>query len=139
MGFIRRNIRLEEYLDSIGVEWDCLLDANYKHIHEELNTFIESENYNLLKGDDAFSELTTHLPFNGYIFSAPRTKHMYSIYSKGGGNAAFGYVVSGLNILDREILNNIECVLSDKDLTYACVLNHEWEAHCPELFFEKCV
>jgi len=137
MGFLRNNIQLEEYFDSLYVDWKYISDADYKHIYSELNNFIDSDNYNLLIGDDAFLELEKRLPFSGYVFSAPRTKHLFSIYSNGGSNTAFGYIVSNLNKLDRSILNNIECVFSNSELTYACSLNHEWQGHCPETFIEK--
>ena len=48
-----------------------------------------------------------------------------------------GYVIEGLNNLERNTLNHIECVVSNRDITYACAFNHEWQAHCPEVYIEE--
>ena len=127
MGFVKRNIEIEEFLKSVGAFWEPLSDREYRKLLCALNEFIEPENYRSCNGDDAFQKLTAKLPLDGYIFSAP--KHtLLSIYEKGGNNLTFGYSISTLIELRREKLNQIECVVADKALTFACVFNHEWQA-----------
>lgn len=136
MGFVKRNIELEEYLDSIEVKWKKLSDQDYKNVLSTLNDFIDEENYWSLRGDEAYRELENRIPLEGYIFTAPRHK-LFSVYESGGENRTVGYSVEGLKNIDRETLNNIECVVANKQLTFACVFNHEWQALCPELYVEK--
>ena len=136
MGFLKRNIQLEEYLDSITVTWNHLSDLDYKYILSKLNEFIDKNDFSVLSGDDAFKELQDKKPIDGFIFSAPKHK-IFSIYHEGGDNLTFGYAVNELNVLEREKLNEIECIIANNELSFACMLNHEWQAHCPELYIEK--
>ena len=136
MGFVKRNIELEEYLDSIEVKWKSLSDKDYKCVLSTLNEFIDEENYWSLSGDEAFSELENRLPLEGYIFTAPRHR-LFSVYENGGDNRTIGYSVDNLQNIDRAVLNNTECVVANKQLTFAYILNHEWQAMCPELYVEK--
>ena len=136
MGFLKRNIALEDFLDSIGSKWAHLSDQEYMEVLSALNKFIDIENYRSLHGDDAFREIENKLPLEGYIFTAPKHR-LLSVYESGGENQTIGYYVSNLNKLNREILNHIECVVTNKQLTFACVLNHEWQAMCPEHYLEK--
>jgi hypothetical protein len=137
VGFVRRALDLEDYLVSNKFEWNGLGDADYKRIYNELNSFIDSEHYTSCDGNDAFDMLSSHFPFSGYIFSAPRRKHLFSIYECGGRDSAFIYSVKNINSLNREKLNNIECVVANEELSFACMLNHEWRGQCPELYVEK--
>ncbi|MCG8485887.1 MAG: hypothetical protein MI756_00290 [Chromatiales bacterium] len=136
MGFVKRNIELEEFLDSVGSKWEPLSDQEYKKIMSTLNEFIDNDNYWSLHGDEAFKELENKLPLEGFIFSAPKHK-LFSVYESGGENKTIGYSVLSLTKLNRETLNHIECVVTNKQLTFACVLNHEWQTMCPELYVEK--
>lgn len=136
MGFVKRNVELEEFLDSVGVTWEYMTDQEYKRVLSGLNEFIDEEDFWSLRGDEAFKELESKLPLQGYIFSAPRHK-LFSVYESGGENKTIGYSVDKLLQLNREALNHIECVVANKQLTFACVFNHEWQAMCPELYIEK--
>ena len=136
MGFVKRNVELEEWLDSMRVEWSFLSDSEYKKILKQLGSFIETGEYSLYSGDDAFSMVESQLPLNGYIFSAPKNKY-FSVYESGGENSTFGYRVKGLGYLVREVINKIECVVTNDNLSFACMFNHEWQAHCPEQYYEK--
>ncbi|MCG7895952.1 MAG: hypothetical protein JAZ12_16065 [Candidatus Thiodiazotropha taylori] len=136
MGFVKRNIELEEFLDSVETMWEHLTDQEYRKVLSALNEFIDSDNYWSLRGDKAFKELENKLPLEGYIFTAPKHK-LFSVYESGGENKTIGYSVLNLVQINREILNRIECVVTNKQLTFACVLNHEWQAMCPELYLEK--
>ena len=136
MGFVKRNIELEELLDSVGASWEPLTDHEYRSVLSGINEFIEEENYSSLSGDEAYKEIESKLPFKGYIFSAPRHK-LFSVYESGGENRTIGYSIDNLTRLNREKLNHIECVVTNKQLTFACVFNHEWQAMCPELYMEK--
>lgn len=136
MGFIKRNIELEEYLDSISANWEQLSDSEYKVILSKLNEFIDAKEYTEQLGDDAYNKLQSNTPINGFIFNAPKHK-LFSVYEQGGNNLTFGYSLHGLNTLNRKKLNEIECVITNKELSFACVLNHEWQAMCPELYIEK--
>jgi hypothetical protein len=136
VGFVKRNIELEELLDSKGILWDFMSDADYRRILGEYDKVIESGEYSESSGDAAFARFQNKLPSNGFIFSAP--KHgLFSIYADGGENLTFGYTVSAFDRIERATLNEIECVFSGESLTFACVFNHEWQAMCPELFIEK--
>jgi len=137
MGFVRKNIMLEEYLDTKGIEWEMITDSTYKKIYKAINEIIESEERTICHGDEAFEKLNSQLPFEAYIFSAPRTNHLFAIYYAGGSNAAFGYKVINIKELERGPLNNIECVVANTELTFACSLNHEWQGHCPEVYVEN--
>ncbi len=136
MGFVKKNINLEEYLNSINIEWQMLTDTEYKRVLKELNGFIDSSSYSLFSGGEAYSKLMNQLPLNGYIFSAPKHKY-FSVYENGDENHTFGYLVENVEHLDREAINCIECVVANEELSFACVFNHEWQAHCPEQYFEK--
>ncbi len=138
MGFVKRNIQVEEYLDSIGAAWEYLSDSDYKRILSELNEFIDAKKYSEYLGDDAFNKLQDKTPIKGFIFSCPKHK-LFSIYVQGGENLTFGYSIEGIRVLNREKLNEIECVMVNDELTFACVLNHEWRAMCLELYIEKTV
>jgi hypothetical protein len=39
MGFTKRNIKLEEYLDAVGAKWLVLTDSDYKRIYSEINKY----------------------------------------------------------------------------------------------------
>ncbi len=136
MGFVKRNIELEEYLDSKRIAWSHISDSEYRRILGELNGVINSGTYLESFGDSAFSRFLNRLPSNGFIFSAPKHK-LFSVYAEGGENFTFGYSVSVFDHPERDKLNKIECVFSDEELSYACVFNHEWQAFCPELYIEK--
>ncbi|MEW8336457.1 MAG: hypothetical protein AB2602_19205 [Candidatus Thiodiazotropha sp.] len=136
MGFVKRNVELEGYLDSVESKWEHLSDREYVKVLSTLNEFIDNENYRSLHGDEAFKEIENKLPLEGYIFTAPKHR-LFSVYESGGENKIIGYSVSNLTKLNRETLNHIECVVTNKQLTFACVLNHEWQAMCPELYLEK--
>ena len=136
MGFVKRNVELEGYLDSVESKWEQLSDREYVKVLSTINKFIDNENYRSLRGDEAFKEIENKLPLEGYIFSAPKHR-LFSVYERSGENKAIGYSVSNLTTLNREILNRIECVVTNKQLTFVCVLNHEWQAMCPELYLEK--
>jgi hypothetical protein len=136
MGFVKRNLELEEFLDSVESKWEYLSDQEYRTVLSTLNEFIDAENYRSFHGDEAFKELEGKLPLEGYIFSAPKHK-LFSVYESGGENKTIGYSVLNLTKLNRIILNRVECVVANKQLTFACVLNHEWQAMRPELFLEK--
>lgn len=136
MGFVKRNLELEEYLDSVEIKWEHLKGQDYIKILSTFNEIIDSENYWTLTGDKAFSEIENKLPLDCYIFSAPGHK-LFSVYDSGGQNTTTGYSVENLAALNREKLNHIECVVSDKQLTFACVFNHEWNSTCPELYLQK--
>ncbi|WP_316368949.1 hypothetical protein [Candidatus Thiodiazotropha sp. CDECU1] len=136
MGFVKRNVELEVFLDSIESKWEHLSDQEYRKVLSTLDEFIDNENYWSLHGDEAFKEIETKIPLEGYIFTAPKHK-LFSVYESGGENKTIGYSVSNLTRLNREILNQLECVVTNKQLTFACVLNHEWQAMCPELYLEK--
>ena len=45
--------------------------------------------------------------------------------------------MKNLSLLNHETLNQVECVVTNKQLTFACVFNHEWQGLCPELYVEK--
>ena len=134
MGFVRRALDLEDYLTSNEIDWKGLGDEDYKRIYLELNSFIDTESYTSCNGNDAIEMLTSHFPFNGYIFSAPRRNHLFSIYECGGRDTAFVYSVKNIKSIDREKLNVIECIVANEDLSFACMLNHEWRGQCPELY-----
>lgn len=136
MGFVKRNIELEVFLDSVETRWKNLSDQEYRKVLSGLNEFVDNDNYWSLHGDKAFKELEKKLPLEGYIFSAPKHK-LFSVYKSGGENKTIGYSVRNLTKLNRETLNRIECIVTNKQLTFACVLNHEWQAMCPELYLEK--
>lgn len=136
MGFVKRKVELEEYLDSMEIAWGFLSDLDYKRILQGLDSFIENENYVLYSGDDAYSKLEGVLPLNGYIFSAPKHKY-FSVYESGGENNTYGYRFTGLGHIDREAINRIECVVTNDKLSFACMFNHEWQALCPEQYYEK--
>lgn len=133
MGFVKRNIELEEFLDSVGAEWDHLSDREYKDVMSAVNVMLGHPNNRRTSGDDAFRCLEGKLPITGYIYSAPDHK-LLSL--QGRKLTTFGYSVRGLASLDRASLNAIECVISDRAVTFACMLNHEWQSHCPEAYFE---
>lgn len=136
MSFVKRNIELEEYLNSENMEWNHISDQDYKNIIDELNSFISTNEYVSMEGDSAYQKITSQLPGNCYIFSSPKHKY-FSIYSEGGPNLTFGYKVVNFNITDREKLNKIECVVANVGLSFCCVFNHEWQASCPEVYYEK--
>jgi hypothetical protein len=136
MGFVKRNIELEYFLNSVESEWEHLSDQEYREVLSALNEFIDDGNYWSLHGDEAFKELENKLPLEGYIFSAPQHK-LFSVYKSGGENKTIGYSVSNLTKINRKALNHIECVVTNKLLTFTCVFNHEWQAMCPELYLEK--
>jgi hypothetical protein len=115
----------------VKASWEFLTDQEYQSVLSGLNKFIEEENYSSLRGDEAYNEIAGKLPLRGYIFSAPRHK-LFSAYDSGGENKTIGY---SIDILTQ--LNRIECVVANKQLTFACVFNHEWQALCPELYVEK--
>lgn len=138
MGFVKRSIEVEEYLDSIGVVWCQLKDAEYRLVISELNTLSQSQNCIQLHGDEAFNSIERKTPINGFLFNAPGHK-LFSVYDSATGIASYGYSVNNLASLNREALNKIECVVTNKSLSFACSFNHEWQAMCPEVYIEKSV
>lgn len=75
------------------------------------------------------------LPVDGYMFSAPMHKH-FSAYESGGINLTFGYDFESLTGVDRERINSIDCVITDRNLSFCCVFYHEWQSFLPELVLE---
>jgi len=136
MGFVKRNIELEKFLDSIEVEWSPISDSKYKGVSGELIGFIETGDFTLLEGDEAYRQFIRQLPLNGYIFSAPSNKY-FSIYESGRGHTTFGYHVNNLRNIDRESINRFECVVANEKLSFCCTFNHEWQAYCPEKYYEN--
>ncbi len=136
MGIVKRNLDLENHLDEIQCDWSLVTDAQYKEIFAAIHEFLDSDNYTVFEGDDAFRQLKDNLPLDGYIISLSRSK-FFNIYISGGPRNTFAYQIKRLQVIDRETLNWIECVITNSDLSFACGMNHEWQAHCPETFYEK--
>ena len=136
MGIVKRNLELENYFDEHECEWSLATDAQYKEVFNEVHEFLDTGNYSTLTGDSAINRLISSLPLNCFIFSLPKTK-FFDIYTDAGPSNTFAYAVKNLKDIDRETLNSIECVVISEDISFACGLNHEWNAHCPEKYYER--
>ncbi len=136
MGIVKRKPALENYLDEIEAEWRLLSDKEYKMVMNAIKEITEKEEqFSILYGDAAFHGLEKYLPFSGYIYSFPHHP-ILSIYPD-GGETSFAYMVSGISSLDREKLNSAECILSNAEIDFAYMFNHEWQSMCPEVLIEK--
>ena len=136
MGIVKRKPALENYLDEIEAEWRLLSDKEYKMVMNAVKEVTKTEGrFFVLYGDAAFRKLEKYLPFSGYVYSFPHHPDL-SIYPE-GGETSIGYMVSEINFLDREKLNSIECILSNPEIDFAYMFNHEWQSMCPEVLIEK--
>jgi hypothetical protein len=136
MGFVKRNLELEAYLDSKEICWRWISDAEYRRIFAKIREFVDApDESKSLYGDEAFMALRSKLPIDGYMFSAPGHKSL-SI-SSDAQSPTFGYMLEKLEVLERERLNQIECIVADADCNFVYVFNHEWQALCPEVFIER--
>ena len=136
MGIVKRNLNLESHLDEIECDWVLASDAQYKHVYAEIHRFLDNGHFTSLQGDRAFRQLHGKLPFDGFIISLPRSQY-FDIYSGGGPTATFAYHVKQLTEIDRDTFNWIKCVVTNENLSFACSMNHEWQAFCPESYYEK--
>jgi len=131
MGFVKRSIALEEYLDSERMEWEPLSDAEYRKVFEKVCKYVEvTKLHSSTRGERAFHKLEKYLPCTGYIFSSPGHKE-FSLLTTG---TTFGYKVKNITAIDREKLHPIEYVLVDDTLSFAYTNNHERM----EALYEKC-
>lgn len=135
MGFVRRYLKMEMYLDAISTEWQLISDYEYRVIIQTLNDSIEQRTFSEYEGDEAYNAFKERLPLDGYLFSAPGHKYL-SAYDSGGSNLTFGYTVKNLSGLSRKRVNSLECIATDLKLSFFCSFNHEWESLLPEWFLD---
>ncbi|PWN07227.1 hypothetical protein [Rhodohalobacter mucosus] len=135
MGFVKRNIEMEGYLDSLNTEWRLLSDSEYRHMLQSLNSFMDQGAFSLFEGERAYAAFVERLPLYGYLFSAPEHEY-FSANESGGSAVTFGYEIRNLSGVDRERINSIECVISDSEMSFCAAFHHEWESLVPEQFFD---
>ena len=138
MGFVKRCYQLEEFLDEQGCKWSSLRDSDYRSLIQSWKSTFESlmmGGYYQAKGDMAISSLREMLGSGVYIFNVPNYKYLPVTPSQ--HDPTYGYYVENISSINRNLFNQIEAVVCDKEMEFMCVFNHEGQALVPEFFYEK--
>jgi len=122
-------------LDSTTAHWNAMTDAEYRLVFTAFRTLVENDNAPL-SGDKAYELLASRAAHAVWLFNTPGYKGVP--VAPNAHEGTYGYCVAGLSRLDREEMNRLEMVVTDADVKYACVFNHEWQAVAPELWYGEC-
>jgi hypothetical protein len=132
MGIVKRNLEVEGLLDEQSLAWEPISDAEYIKAFRHLRQIIE-QNGIQAESDKAVQFLENHLSETHYIFNTPGYEGIYVAPDRETGT--FGYSFSALQKIERDRMNQIECIVTDLEVSFAVVFNHEAGAFCDELLF----
>lgn len=71
-------------------------------------------------GPASMAKLESKLPIDAVVFCEPAYRHLPS-----GGHSFYAFQVSGLQAVDRDLLNTHDAVVADIHLEFCCVYTHE--------------
>ena len=138
MGFIRNKLELEKYLVHLSTEWRMIDDSEYRGLVKSWKTAFEDKlkaGDIRLEGDKAISKFRERLPAEIFLINLPGYK--YLPVAPSASEPTYGYFIKEFNIIDREVLNRVEAIATDSNVSFTCIFNHEWQAACPEIFLES--
>lgn len=133
MGFLRRNIELEQYFDRTGIEWSLISDQKYLSLFRQMSLWLDSQEYSVCTNQQSIQDfLKQHQ--HAYVLSVPRHP-ILSIFVEGGSLSTIGYEIHHLE-KTTEDLNVFDCILTDASGSWVCTFNHEWQSgqHPQQLF-----
>ena len=132
MGIVKRNLDVEGLRDELSLAWEPISDADYINAFRHLRQIIE-QNGIQAESDKAVEFLEKHLSKAHYIFNTPGYEGIYVAPDRETGT--FGYSFLALQKIERDRMNQIECIVTDLEVSFAVVFNHEAGAFCNELLF----
>lgn len=125
MGFLRRNIDLEQYFDHLGIEWSLLSDQQYMSLFRQISLWLDAQKYSTCTNQQSIQDfLKQHQ--HAYVLSAPRHP-VLSIFVEGGSLSTIGYEINHLEKMTED-LNCFDCILTDMSGSWVCTFNHEWQS-----------
>lgn len=134
MGFVKRSMVLESALNVSATSFRVGTDKEYQVAFSKFSALIGNSSAPL-KGVNALSELDRRRSEVAWLYNAPGFSGIP--VAPRISEPAICYCVEGLSVVDRFIFNHEQLIISDAEITFACVFNHEWENFFPELWFEE--
>ena len=135
MGFVRRSLRLEGWLDDHSESWSLLSDREYKALVKSWSTLfiplIESGKRSF-EGYFAIEAFGKHIPADVYLFSGIRIPQLLN-----NGLVAFAYRTDQLCELDRDLANCLDLVVVNSNMAWSCVYSHEAGSWVWEQFYDR--
>ncbi len=132
MGFLKRNIEIEDYLDKEDVMWEFLSDRTYQQIFSSWKMIYEAKvNEKIYEERGDFTEtLNSKSPFEGYLFNAPNYKFLYDKFRTLHSRPTFGYKINCNGIKRHFVLQKNLSVICDIDFNFTFAFH----AELPDLY-----
>lgn len=133
MGFVKRNYELENYLDTVSIDWKLLSDKKYSECSRRWRESFECEfkERRVAYAWEAIDRLNTKLPFEAYLlhFAIGNPTQRYSRCGY-----AYGYEISEIRNIESEIFCSFELIITDRDFEFTCIFENDWpdciESYC---------
>ncbi|HKI01063.1 MAG TPA: hypothetical protein VKK31_03700 [Thermoanaerobaculia bacterium] len=136
MGFLSSVPVLEEWLDEATDGWSGLTNREYAELWSRWRAAFESRlrtGKPTAKDIDAMASIERALPFEAFLFSAPG----YEFLPSGTSLPVFGYRVTPLARVDRDLFNSCDVIVADADLRFTCLYTHEIGTLADPIFIES--
>lgn len=132
MGFLRRVLRLEEWLQVAAGSWRMLSDREYRaHVAAWRAAFDGLLRPTRSASVTPLLSIERQLPFSGVIFTIVDHPSIATSPQAGSTAPVYAYQVNDLSSLDRDLLASVDAIVTDRDLQFACIYTHEagllWE------------
>lgn len=136
MGFVKENQFIESWLKDIEAPFQVLTDSEYRKASKGWQTRFAgqiSENGYSAQGENAMLLLENMLPCGVYVFNLPGSKLLQA--STSHHEPTFGYSVSNLHLVERELFNRFDAIVTDHDFDFTCLYTHEWQSMALPVFY----
>jgi hypothetical protein len=138
MGFLRRVLRLEEWLDDAAQSWRMLSDGEYRaHVASWRAAFDGHLRRTRAATVTPLLAVERQLPFSGTIFTIVAHPGIATSPQAGSNAPVYAYEATELHRLDRDVLASCDAIVSDLDLRFACIYTHEAGSLWEPLYIER--
>jgi hypothetical protein len=132
VGFLRRVLRLEEWLNDAAQSWRMLSDREYRaHVAAWRAAFDHHLRHTRKATVTPLLAVEQQLPFSGIVFTIVAHPGIPTSPQAGSNAPVYAYEATELRHLDRDVLASCDAIVSDNKLRFACIYTHEagslWE------------